>query len=55
MKSEMEKHHEEFTEDLKHESRVESEGSQFKDKMFIKLLKNRKKTQKGSRISKLAI
>ena len=43
MKSEMEKHHEEFTEDLKHESRVELEGSQFKDKMFIKLLKNRKK------------
>ena len=39
----MEKNHEEFTEDLKHESRVELEGSQFKDKMFIKLLKNRKK------------
>ena len=30
MKSEIEKHHEDFTEDLKHESRTELDGSQFK-------------------------
>ena len=41
--SEMEKHHEELTKDLKHQSKVELEGSQFKDEMFIKLLKKRKK------------
>ena len=51
----MVKHDKEFTEDLKHESKVELEGSHFKDRIFIKLLKNRKKTQKGSRIAKLAI
>ena len=44
----MVKHHEEFTEDLKHESKVELEGSQFKDRRFIKLLKNRKKLRKAA-------
>ena len=48
MKSEIEKHHEDFTEDLKHESRTELEGSQYKDRMFIKLLKNRKKLRKAA-------
>ena len=44
----MVKHHEEFTEDLKHESKVELEGSQFKDRRFIKLLTNRKKLRKAA-------
>ena len=48
MKSEMVKHHEEFTKDLKHESKVELEGSQFKDRRFIKLLRNRKKLRKAA-------
>ena len=46
MKPKMEKHHEEFTEDLNHESRVELEGSQFKDRMSVKLLKNRKNSER---------
>ena len=43
MKSRLDKNEEEFKNDLGKKSKIEFVGSKYKDRMFIKLSKNRKK------------
>ena len=42
MKSELEKHKEKIVQEMECESKVVLKGSNFRDRMFIKLQKNRK-------------